>query len=165
MLISYNTTDPRVSLSLTKDPDRYKLYLSDTGLFVTLIFIDRSAAENELYAKLLSDKLPANLGYLYENLVAQMLASAGRELYYHTWEKENSSHYYEVDFLLVSKTKIVPIEVKSSGIGKHKSITEFQKKYSRYVAREILLSQKDVGNDKMLKLYPIYMLPFIVENL
>ena len=57
------------------------MYISDTGLFVTQMFIDRPSAENEIYAKLLSDKLPANLGYLYENLVAQMIAAAGRELY------------------------------------------------------------------------------------
>ena len=141
------------------------MYISDTGLFVTLLFIDRPAVENELYAKLLSDKLPANLGYLYENAVAQMIASGGRELYYHTWEKPNSTHYYEVDFLLASKTKTVPIEVKSSTAGKHESIKVFQKKYSKQVADQILLSQKDIGNMEMLKLYPIYMLPFILEEL
>lgn len=64
VLPSYNTTDPRVSLSLTKDLDRYKLYIADIGLFITLMFIDRPVAENEIYSKLLSDKLPANLGYL-----------------------------------------------------------------------------------------------------
>ena len=80
-----NSTNPRVRLTDTKDFDSYKLYLSDTGLFVTLMFIDRSVTENDIYAKLLSDKLPANLGYLYENLVAQMIAASGRELYYHTW--------------------------------------------------------------------------------
>ena len=74
-------------------------------------------------------------------------------------------NYYEVDFLLASKTKIVSIEVKSSGIGKHESITEFQKKYSKHVSKEILLSQKDIGNSEMLKLYPIYMLPFLIEDL
>ena len=71
----------------TKDFDSYKLYLADTGLFVTLMFIDRPVTENDVYAKLLSDKLPANLGFLYENLVAQMIAASGRELYYHTCEK------------------------------------------------------------------------------
>lgn len=84
---------------------------------------------------------------------------------YHTWEKKGSSHYYEVDFLIVSKTKLVPVEVISSGLGKHESITVFCKKNSQYVAKEILLLQKDVGNIEMLKLYPIYMLPFILEDL
>ena len=51
---------------------------------------------NDVYVKLLSDKLPANLGYLYENLVAQIIAASGREMFYHTWEKNGSIHYYEV---------------------------------------------------------------------
>ena len=72
---------------MTKNFESYKFYLSDTGLFVTLMFIDRPVIENNVYAKLLSDKLSANLGYLYENLVAQMITATGRELYYHTWEK------------------------------------------------------------------------------
>ena len=63
VLPCYNFTNPGVSLSDTKDFDSYKLYLSDTGLFVTLMFIDRPEIENDIYAKLLSDKLPANLGF------------------------------------------------------------------------------------------------------
>ena len=131
VLPAYNSTDPRVSISQTKDFNSYKLYISDIGLFVTLMFIDRPVAENEIYAKLLSDKLPANLGYLYENLVAQMITATGRELYYHTWEKKNSTHYYEIDFLISAGSKIIAIEVKSSGTGNHESISEFRKKYSK----------------------------------
>lgn len=162
VLISYNTTDPRVSLSLSKNLESYKLYLSDTGLFVTLMFMDRPTTENELYAKLLSDKLPANLGYLYENLVAQMLAAAGRRLYYHTWEKENSSHYYEMDFLITEGSKISAIEVKSSGTGKHESITEFRKRFSGNLKDCYLLSQKDIGAEGEFKMKPLYLTPFLL---
>ena len=119
ILPCYNSTDPETSLSDTKDFDSYKLYLSDTGLFVTLMFIDRPVIENDIYAKLLSDKLPANLGFLYENLAAQMITATGRELYYHTWEKSNSTHYYEVDFLISEGSKMNAFEIKSSGTGKH----------------------------------------------
>lgn len=161
VLISYNTTDPRVSLSLTKDFDSFKLYLADTGLFVTLMFMDRPVTENVIYAKLLADKLPANLGYLYENLVAQIIVSRDRELYYHTWEKENSTHYYEIDFLLSDGDKVKAIEVKSSGTGKHESLKEFGRKYSKNVKESILLSQKDVFNEGDIKNKPIYMAPFI----
>ena len=143
ILISHNTTDPRVSLSLSKDLDSYKLYLADTGLFVTLMFMDRPSIENELYAKLLADKLPANLGYLYENVVAQMIAATDRDLYYHTWEKENSSHYYEVDFLVSQGTKVNVIEVKSSGTGKHESLTQFRERFSKVIGESFVLSQKD----------------------
>ena len=164
VLPCFNSTDPRVSLADTKDFDSYKVYLADTGLFVTLLFIDRPSAENEIYAKLLSDKLPANLGYLYENLVAQMITAADRELYYHTWEKEGSTHYYEVDFLISAKSKITAFEIKSSGIGKHESIDEFCKKYASNVERAYLLSQKDTEAEGALLKKPFYLTPFLVQQ-
>lgn len=157
VLPSYNVTDPRVSISLTKDIDSYKLYIADTGLFITLMFMDRPVAENELYAKLLSDKLPANLGYLYENLVAQMLTASGRELYYHTWEKEGSTHYYEIDFLLSQGTKVSAIEVKSSGTGKHESLLAFKKRYSSHIKECFIISQKDIDEKADIKYVPVYM--------
>ena len=162
VLPCYNSTNPRVSLTNTKDFNSYKLYLSDTGLFVTLLFIDRPVTENDIYAKLLSDKLPANLGYLYENLVAQMIAASGRELFYHTWEKNGSTHYYEVDFLISEGSKINAFEVKSSGTGKHESIKEFSKKFSQNVNKVYLISQKDVGREEHLLLKPFYFMPFLI---
>ncbi len=164
VLPSYNTTDPGVSLSLYKDLESYKLYLADTGLFVTLMFIDRPSVENEIYAKLLSDKLPANLGYLYENLVAQMITASGRELYYHTWKKQGSTHYYEIDFLISDGSKVCPIEVKSSATGKHESITEFSKKYSKHKKACYIISQKDVEKKDDVNFLPVYMVPFLVEE-
>jgi len=163
VLPCYNSTDPRVSLTDTKDFDSYKLYLSDTGLFITLMFIDRPVTENDIYAKLLSDKLPANLGYLYENLVAQMIAASGRELYYHTWGKKESTHYYEVDFLISEGSKINAFEIKSSGSGKHESIREFGKKFSQNINKTYLISQKDVGKEENLLLKPFYLMPFLVK--
>lgn len=161
VIASYNSTDPRVSLYLTKDLSSYKLYIADTGLFVTLMFIDRPATENEIYAKLLADKLPANLGYLYENLVAQMITSTGRELYYHTWEKKGSTHYYEIDFLISNGSKVSAIEVKSAGAGKHESLLEFRKKYSKNIKNSYIVSQKDIDKKEELKFMPVYLTPFL----
>ena len=165
VLPCYNVLNPSVTLSQTMDNQTFKLYLADTGLFTTMIFSSSGETDENIYTKLLSDSLPADLGYLYENAVAQVINAAERPLYYHTWRKDNVSRYFEIDFLVASKTKIVPIEVKSSGLGMHKSITEFQRKYSKNTAAPILLSQKDVGQVEMLKLYPIYMLPYILEDL
>ena len=162
VLPCWNATDPRVSLADTKDFNRFKLYVADTGLFVTLMFLDRPSTENDVYAKLLSDKLPANLGYLYENLVAQMIASTGRELYYHTWEKVGSTHYYEVDFLVSEGSKLKAFEVKSSGTGKHGSITEFARRFSKHVKNTYVLSQKDVSSEGTLFFKPLYLLPFLL---
>lgn len=163
VLPCYNVTDPRVSLSLTKNLDSYKLYTADTGLFITLMFIDRLSVENEIYAKLLSDKLPANLGYLYENLVAQMIAASGRELYYHTWERAESTHYYEIDFLTSKGTKLTAIEVKSSGTGKHVSLSEFGEKYSRHLRDCVLISQKDIAREGRILNLPVYLTSFLLE--
>lgn len=162
VLPCYHSTSPSASLSDTKDLDSYKLYLADTGLFVSLLFIDRKSTENEVYAKLLSDKLPANLGYLYENMIAQMIAAKDRELYYYTWEKENSSHYYEIDFLTTNKNKLNVFEVKSSGTGNHESLNVFCKKFSKHIANAYLISQKDVANEDSIMKKPVYMVPFLI---
>ena len=162
VLISYNTTDPRISLTQTKDLDSYKMYLSDTGLFITLMFMDRPEAENSIYAKLLSDKLPANLGYLYENAVAQMIAANGRELFYHTWKKEGSSHYYEVDFLLSNAAKLVALEVKSSGTGKHESLNQFRKIFANVIEDTCIVSQKDMKRENGNRFLPVYTVPFLL---
>ena len=162
--VSYNVTKPDISLSSTKDLDSYKLYIADTGLFVTLMFIDRPSAENILYEKLLADKLPANLGYLYENVAAQMITASGRELCYHTWLKKDGTHYYEMDFLIGKNQKIVPIEIKSSATTSHKSIDVFCEKYSKSISRPYIFSQKDISNDGQSLYMPIYMLPFLVEE-
>jgi len=165
VMICYNTTNPTIALSQTKDYDTFKLYLSDIGLFTTMLFNHESEVYSTIYSKLLSDKLDADLGYLYENAVAQIIRANGRELYYHTWKPENKSHNYEIDFLIASKMKIVPIEVKSSNINNHKSIEAFSEKYSSVVSRRIMFSQKDVGNKEMLELKPIYLAPVIISEL
>ena len=153
--LAYHANDPNVGLPMTKNLYRYKMFVADTGLFVTLAFHDKAFTENVIYSKLLSDKLDANLGYIYENLVAQMLRSAGHELFYHTFPAENN-HNYEVDFLLSSGNKIVPIEVKSSGYKTHKSLDAFCEKHSSRISDRILLYTKDYQKDGATICLPIY---------
>lgn len=131
---------------------------------MTLMFIDRPSVQNEIYAKLLSDKLPVNLGYLYENLVAQMITAAGRELYYHTWDKAGTTHYYEIDFLISVGSKVTALEVKSSGTGKHESLTVFSQKISRNLKDTIVLSQKDFSKSENNRYVPLYEAPFLLRR-
>lgn len=159
--ISYHADNPNAGTALHKDPGRYKLFLCDTGLFTTLAFKDRDFTENEIYEKLLSDKLDTNLGYLYENMVAQMLKTAGNELFYYTFPKETSNHNYEVDFLLARKNKICPLEVKSSGYRSHASLDAFQSKFSSRIMQRYLIYTKDVKKDKDIFCLPIYMVQFL----
>lgn len=159
--ISYHADDPNAGMSLHKDPRRYKLFLCDTGLFVTLAFKDRDFTENEIYEKLLNDKLSADLGYLYENIVAQMLKTAGNELFYYTFPKETSNHSYEIDFLLARKNKICPLEVKSSGYKTHASLDAFQNKFSSRILSRYLIYTKDIRKDKDIFCLPVYMVSFL----
>lgn len=157
VMICHNVNDPGISLAQTKSLDTYKLYLADTGLFTTMLFNDGTETNKDIYNKLLADKLPANLGYLYENAVAQAIKAMGKDLYYHTWQKDNSTHSYEVDFLIQDRAKLIAVEVKSSAAKNHESIDAFSQKYSRHISRRILFSQQDVDNDKDLELKPVYM--------
>lgn len=145
----------------TKDLSKFKLFLSDTGLFVTLMFKDKDFTENEIYEKLLSDKLSVNLGYLYENIVAQCLASNGNELFYHTIMNEKSKHNYEIDFILARKNKIVPIEVKSSGYKTLNHLTCLRKNNSVGILKRYLVYTKDMSKDQDIFCMPVYMVPFL----
>lgn len=163
---AYHANDPSVGLPLHADYDCFKMFLNDTGLFVTLAFMDKDYTDNDIYRKLLSDKLSTDLGYVYENVIAQILKSSGNELFYYTFkekvEKVNEEdnpvvRNYEVDFLLSRKDKICPIEVKSSGYNSHKSLDKFQEKYSSRIKNRYLLYTKDVRKDKDIICLPVYM--------
>ncbi len=159
--IAYHSNDPNVGLALTKDAERYKMYASDTGLFVTLAFKSKKFTDNIIYQKLLGDKLDANLGYIYENVVAQMLRASGKDLYYHTILKPDGKGYYEIDFLQSDGSKVSPIEVKSSGYKAHKSLDQFAEKYSSRVARKYLIYTKDLKKDGDTLCLPVYMVPLL----
>ncbi len=161
VLVSYHANDPNVGLANNKDLSKFKLFICDTGLFTTLMFKDSDFTENTIYEKLLSDNLGANLGYLYENVVAQILTANGNELFYHTIKNEVSRHNYETDFLITRKNKICPIEVKSSNYRTHKSIDAFCEKYSSRILNKYLIYTKDFSKDKDIFCLPVYYSPFI----
>lgn len=164
VLPCYNVKNPETALESTKNLSEFKLYCGDIGLFTTMIFNSKKITEDNIYSKLLSDKLNSNLGYLYENAIAQVIASCGYELLYHFWTEANETHAHEVDFLISDGAKIVPIEVKSSSINNHSSIDKFCEKYSSFISRRILFSQHDIGNCGMLELKPIYLVPSVLKS-
>ncbi len=159
--VVFHSDDPNVGLALTKDTSRYKLFLGDTGLFVTQIFMDKNATDNVIYNKLLSDKLDTNLGYIYENMVSQIFRASGYELFYHTIKKNEGKSYYEVDFLLSKGNKLIPIEVKSSGYKSHTSLDRFCEKFSDRIGKKYLIYTKDLKKEGDIVYLPIYMAMFI----
>lgn len=159
-LFSFHSNDPNVGMSLTKDISKYKIYCADTGLFITLAFWDKDYTENDIYQKLLNDKLSTNLGYVYENVIAQILASTGDKLFYYTWSKD-VTHNYEIDFLLSRGSKLCPVEVKSSGYNTHKSLDAFCDKFSSRVGERYLIYTKDYRKDGATTLLPVFMTMFL----
>ena len=157
----YHVDEPRIGLSLTLDRNFFKMYTEDTGLFVTLCFYDNDFSDNVIYEKLVSGRLPADLGYVYENAVAQALVSSGHLLRYHTFKKEDGTHHYEIDFVISDGTKVVPIEVKSSNTASHKSLDKFLEKRSRDVDTAYIISPKNLKKEGKITYLPIYMTGFI----
>lgn len=159
--IAYHANNPNVGMSLEKDINRYKLFLSDVGLFITLIFKDKDFTENIIYNKLLSNKPDTNLGYVYENVVAQMLLAKGNNLFYYTMNSDNSNHLYEIDFLFSKGNKICPIEVKSGNYRSHKSLDLFCDKFSNRIKDKYVVHTKDYKSENGIQYIPIYMVLFI----
>lgn len=163
VLASYNSTDPGASLALTKDINKFKLYLSDTGLFVTLMFMDKPFTKNEIYKKLLSNKSEVNLGMLYENAVATALRALGYDLYFNTCYDEDIKKTYELDFLISSGNKIYPIEVKSSGYKAHKSLDVFIEKYRSRIGKSFVIYTKEYIKEGDIEYLPVYFTQFLDE--
>jgi len=159
--IAYHANNPAVGMALEKDVGKYKLFTSDVGLFVTLAFRDKNYVENIIYNKLLSDKLEANLGYVYENVVAQMLVAKGNNLFYYTMGNNSSNHLYEIDFLISAGNKICPIEVKSGNYRCHKSLDQFCEKFRSRIGNKYLVHTKDYKWENGINYIPVYMLPFL----
>lgn len=159
--IAYHSNNPSAGLAMHINPNCFKLYCGDTGLFVTLVFWNSEFTSNVIYQKLLTDKLTADLGYVYENVVSQMLVAVGKKLYYHTWPIENGNRNYEVDFLIPDGGKVSVIEVKSSQSKEHISIDNFMKKFSSRIRQSYLIHGRDMRKDGALKCLPFYMTSFL----
>lgn len=159
--VCFQCNDPNVGMNLTKDLSSYKLFMADTGLFISLAFWDKDFTENTIYQKLLMDKLPANLGYIFENMIAQMIVAKGNNLYYYSWKKDDR-HYYEIDFILPRGVKIDPIEVKSStSATAHSSLDAFINKFSNRIGNAFLVIPKEFSKEQQVTILPPYFFPFI----
>lgn len=161
--ICYNTTAPNIGLQLNEDRTTLKCYFCDTGLLISLAFSARGIVTNEIYQKLMFDKLEIDEGMLVENIVAQMLKASGHELFFYSnYDKEEAENRMQVDFLIqkevvTSRHNISPIEVKSSTGYTLTSIQKCIKKYRQYLTTPYVLHSKDVEIKDGLVYLPLYM--------
>ena len=161
--ISYNTTAPNIGLQLNEDRTTLKCYFCDTGLLISLAFSARGIVTNEIYQKLMFDKLEIDEGMLVENIVAQMLKASGNQLFFYSnYDKEEAENRMQVDFLIqkevvTSRHNISPIEVKSSTGYTLTSIQKCIKKFGPYLSIPYVLHTKDVELKDGLVCLPLYM--------
>ena len=159
----YNTTEPSVGMALNMDDSKLKLYMADTGLLVSMAFGTGELEQGGIYEKILRGKLEFNKGMLIENLVAQLLRSAGHPLYFYTCSsRENTEDRMEIDFLIrkeevTSRHNICPIEVKSSNRYSLSSLEKFSKKFGNYLGTSIVLHSKDLEIKEGFVFLPLYM--------
>ena len=141
MILKCDLTEKNESpLKAFVNNDKFKIYLSDTGLLRSLSNID--------YTEILLDKNEMYKGVLTENYVACELYTKFRELYYYIFSK------YEIDFLIKINGDIIPIEVKSGRRTNSKSLNEYIKKYNpKYSIR---ISTKNFGFENNIKSIPLY---------
>lgn len=160
---AFNTTEPSIGLSLNLDNSFYKCYMADTGLLISKAFDEKSIVEEEIYKKILFDKLEYNGGMILENIVAQMLVSNGHKLYFYSnSSRENSNDRMEIDFLIskpkiTNKHNISPIEVKSGKNYTLVSLNKFRKKYANYLATPYIIHTSDYKEEDDIVYLPVYM--------
>lgn len=161
--IAYNTTEPNIGLGQRIDSNALKCYMADTGLLLSMTFNEKSIVNEQIYKKILFDKLSFNEGMLMENIVAQMLVSSGRKLYFFSRNDRNDAvDTMEIDFLIskdliTSKHNIIPIEIKSGDRYTFTSLNKLNNKYKEYLAQGIILHTKDLKEEEGVLYLPLYM--------
>ena len=165
--VCYNSTAPNIGLKLNMDRMTLKCYMADTGLLISHAFDENGIVSEELYKKLLFDKLEVNKGMIVENIVAQMLVASGHKLYfYNNPSRDDASLRMEIDFLIAkskitSKHNISPIEVKSGGKYTLTSLKKCREKYTEQLDTLYVLHKNDLKVEEGIVYLPLYMTPLL----
>ena len=163
--LAFNTTEPSIGLGLKQSDNSLKCYMNDTGLMISHAFDERGIVSEQLYQKILKDKLEVNAGMLMENIVGQMLTAIGCKLFFYSnSSREKKEDRMEIDFLIskkavTSRHNISPIEVKSSTGFTTTSLEKCIKKYSSHLAQAYIVHTGDLEKDGDYLYIPLYMVP------
>ena len=164
--LCYNSTSPDIGLRLNMDRITLKCYMADTGLLISHSFDENGIVSNEIYKKLLFDKLEVNTGMITENIVAQMLRASGHKLYFYSNSSAEASSRMEVDFLIAknkisNRHNISPIEVKSGKNYTLTSLRKFMSKYREQTYIPYVLHTSDLKEEEGVLFLPLYMTPLL----
>lgn len=165
--ICYNSTEPNIGLKRNMDRMTLKCYMGDTGLLISHAFDENGLVSEEIYKKLLFDKLEVNKGMIIENIVAQMLAAGGHKLYFYSNPSRNDKDArMEIDFLIAkskisSRHNISPIEVKSGKNYTLTSLRKFMERYAEQAGTAYVLHTGDLKEGDGITYLPLYMTPLL----
>lgn len=164
--VCYQATEPSIGLNLNRNDSKFKLYMADTGLLISLAFNEREINSEQIYKKLMFDKLELNKGMLTENIVAQMLRASGQRLFFFSNYSREAENRMEIDFLIrkpsvTSRHNIIPIEVKSGKGYQLASLNKCINKYGQYISNPIVLHTGDLRQDDGITFLPLYMTPLL----
>lgn len=165
--VCYNSTEPSIGLKLNMDRLTLKCYMGDTGLLISHAFDENGIVSEEIYKKLLFDKLEVNKGMIVENIVAQMLTAKGHKLYFYSnSSRDDRESRMEIDFLIAkskisNRHNISPIEVKSSKNYTLSSLRKFVKKYGEQTYLPYVLHPSDLKEEEGILFLPLYMTPLL----
>lgn len=161
--VCFNSTEPNIGLKLNRDNTSFKMYMGDTGLLISHSFDESGLVTEEIYKKLLFGKLEVNEGMIFENIVAQMLAANGKNLYFYSNSSRNDKDSrMEIDFLLAkskitSRHNISALEVKSGKNYTLSSLNKFRKKYYEQLNELFVLHTADLREKDGIIYLPVYM--------
>lgn len=167
--LCYKCNDPSVGFALNLNESNVKAYMGDTGLLVSLAFSENELADNSLYRAIMDGRLAMNKGMLYENVIAQMITAAGRQLYFYSHYNEvKKRNDIEIDFLLSNGSKldfkVFPVEVKSSKNYTTSSLSVFSERFKGRIGGSIIIHPKNFSIGEDVRKYPPYMLPILLAD-
>ena len=163
----YNSTAPNIGLKLNMDRLTLKCYMADTGLLISHAFDENGIVSEEIYKKILFDKLEVNMGMIVENVVAQMLVASGHKLYFYSNpSREDKNARMEIDFLIAkdkisNRHNVSPIEVKSSTRYTLTSLRKFVTKYKEQTHIPYVIHPNDFKEEDGIVYLPLYMTPML----
>ncbi len=164
--LCFSSSEPNIGYKLTRDGNKLKCYMADTGLLISHSFDENGIVSNELYKKLMLDKLEFNEGMLMENVVAQMLVAAGHSLYFFSSYSTHATDNMEIDFLIskaitTSRHNVTAIEVKSGKNYTLTSLEKLQQKYGNCIHQRLVLHTSDLKTENGILYLPLYMTPLL----
>lgn len=153
--ICYCLQTPSLPLKGNYDAKLYKVYYRDTGLLIASL--DEEAQE-DLRA---NRNFGTYKGAIFENIVADMLAKQGYDLYYYRSESPSM----EMDFFVRDAQSLIPVEVKAKDnatVSLNRLISSDKEKYDD-IQYGIKLCNKNIGFNGKFYTFP-YFLTFLLRR-